>query len=487
VSARGEATRGSINRAIAWVGAASGVVALFDACTLAILMWLWVTPADFGLATLAVTLFYFLDLVTEAGLSSVLIQREKLDDDTISSVFWLNVLVSLGAFVVVLGVGPLVGFIQGAPVIGWMLIAYGTKLIYQNIYFVPAALLRRDMRFKELSIVRTVANAGDGVTKIVVAAMGEPVWCFVAGPLARVFITGIGVQLFRPWRPRAVFHRHDARAMLSFGFKTTGSQYLQHFYNNISHQVVGFYFGKEALGAFRIAYEIVLYPINWVSNVVAQVAFPALARLRGKPTELADQFLQFSRQNVAVSLTVLVLLIAAGPEILALAFPRVGDIALPMRLLCVVGLLRAIDCLYLPLLDALGYAGRNFAIAGLAAVVLVTGDLVFAEALGERLGFTAVAVGRMIGYPIVIAAHAYLALGQIELTARRYVGHLASIILCGAAAVLPGLFLSYELPADLAMGYRLVAIGGASLTTLAILLSWFHGLGIRAMVKALRG
>ena len=52
--------------------------------------------------------------------------------------------------------------------------------------------------------------------------------------------------------------------MLSFGFKSTGSQYLQHFYNNISHQVVGFYFGATALGAYRLAYEIALYPINWV-------------------------------------------------------------------------------------------------------------------------------------------------------------------------------------------------------------------------------
>src|SRR5204862_6528791 len=122
-----------------------------------------------------------------------------------------------------------------------------------------------ELGFKELSIVRTIANAADAAAKIGFAAAGEPIWCFVAGPLVRVAITGIGLQIVRPWRPRAVFRLGEARAWLGFGFKTTGSQYLQHFYSNISHQVVGFYFGTAALGAYRVAYELVLYPINWVS------------------------------------------------------------------------------------------------------------------------------------------------------------------------------------------------------------------------------
>ncbi|HSD89929.1 MAG TPA: oligosaccharide flippase family protein [Kofleriaceae bacterium] len=476
----------TVGRAIAWVGAASAVVAGFDAISVAILLWKWVSVADLGIASLAATLFYFLDLVTEAGLSSVLIQRESIDDDTVSSVFWLNLIVSLGAFAVLLGVAPLVGYIQHQPIVGYMLIAYGTKLIYQNIYFVPAALLRRDLRFKELSIVRTVANAGDGITKIAFAAMGQPIWCFVAGPLARVAITGIGLQLFHPWRPRLVFQRAEARHMLSFGFKTTGSQYLQHFYNNIHYQIVGVFFGNDAVGSYRVAYELVLYPINWVSNVVAQIAFPAFSRVRGNAKELAAQFLQFSRQNLAVALPVLVLLITASPEILALAYPKVGDVSLPVRVLCIVGMLRAIDCLYLPLLDALGFAGRNFAIAGLAAVVLVTGDIVFSETLGHHFGFTAVAIGRMIGYPIVISVHAYLVLGRLELTSRHYIGHLMSLVAVGVAAVIPGYIMSTVMSPTASPAARLFAIAGPSLATLEILLSRFHGLGLRAIIKSFR-
>ncbi len=475
-----------VSRAVAWVGAASAVIAVFDASSLAILLWQWVTERDFGIASLAVTLYYFIDLVTEAGLSSVLIQRETLDDDTLTTVFWLNVGLSIVAFVALLGIGPLIGAIQGEPIVGWMLIAYGTKLLYQNVYFVPAALLRREMRFKELSMVRTISNAGDAIAKIVFAAMGQPIWCFVAGPLARVAIVGIGLQIAHPWRPRGRLVLKEARHMLSFGFKTTGSQWLQHFYHNISHQVVGVFFGPTAVGAYRIAYELVLYPINWVSNVVAQVAFPAFAKLRGHPKQLAAQLLRFSRQNLAVALPILVILMVGAEWVIEVIFPRVSDVSTPVRLLCVVGMLRAIDCLYLPLLDAMGYPGRNFAVAGLAAVVLATGDVVFAAVLGDRMGFTAVALGRMVGYPIVIAVHARLAVGQLELGAWTYIKKLAAIVVCGAIAVVPGFALGHFLPDWVTAGERLIVAGGVSVATLAILLSKFHGLGVGAVIRELR-
>ncbi len=476
----------NVSRAVAWVGAASGIVGALDASVLAILMWKWVSTEQLGIASLAATLFFFIDLVTEAGLTSVLIQREKLDEDTISTVFWLNLGVSIGAFLVVLGIAPLIAHIQGHPIVAWMLIAYGTKLIYQNVYFVPMALLRRELRFKELSVVRTIANFGEACTKLGFAAMGEPIWCFIAGPLVRVFIVGVGIQIRMPWRPKRTFVRGEAREMLAFGAKTTGSQFLQHFYNNISFQIVGFYFGEAAVGMYRLAYEMVLYPINFVSNVVTQVAFPALARLRHTPSDLAAQFIKFSRQNLAVALPFLVLLVVAADELLATLFPQVRGAAFAVRVLCIVGLLRAIDCLYLPLLDALGFAGRNFQLAGFAAVVLTSFDFLFVALLGDHLGFTAVAVGRTLGYPLVIGVHARLALGQLSMSGWSYIKHLMSLILVGAAAVLPGVILLMFMP-DAGPGVRLLAGGGVSLATLAILLGRIHGIGVRAIVRDLRG
>jgi teichuronic acid exporter len=474
-----------VSRAVAWVGMASATVAIFDAITLALLMWLWVTPADLGLATLAVTLFYFLDLITEAGLGSVIIQRERLDDDTLTTVFWLNAGVSVVAYAAVFAIAPILVAIHGQPIVGWMLMVYGAKLLYQNLYFVPAGLLRRELRFKELSIVRTIANAGDVAGRIVFAALGEPVWCFVAGPLARVAITGIGLQICQPWRPRGRFLRGEARAMLSFGFKTTGSQYLQHYYANITYQVVGFSFGEAALGVYRIAYEIVLYPIGWVSNVVSQVAFPAFSRLRTDPAALGAQFLRFSRQNVATVLPILVLVLVAADELLAVLFPQVAGGATASRLLCVVGLARAMDFLYLPLLDGVGLPGRNLRVAFFAAILLTSCDLAFAYLLGPEVGYLAVVIGRVIGYPLVLTLHGWSALDQLDLPTRVYVVRIGRLLAWAAIAVAIGHAVLLLIGAHPPI-VRLALGGGAGVLAAIVLLEVLEKLGPRTILRAVR-
>ncbi|MCE9577250.1 MAG: oligosaccharide flippase family protein [Deltaproteobacteria bacterium] len=470
-----------VSRAVAWVGAASAAVAVIDAITLALLLAFWVTQADVGVTTLAVTLFYFLDLATEAGLGSVIIQKLELDEDALSSVFWLNVMISGGLFLAMLGIGPLIGWIQGSPVVGLMLIVYATKLLYQNVYFVPAALLRKELRFKELSMVRTVANFGDVAGRIGFAAAGEPVWCFVAGPLVRIAITGIGLQIVRPWRPRFVLHLTHAREWLVFAGKTASSQALQHLYNNIGYQIVGGFFGDQALGAYRVAYELVLYPVNFVSNIITQVAFPAFARLRHNRDELAAQFFAFSRQNLAMVLPILVVIAVSAPDILALAFSRVTGAATPARILCLVGMLRAVDCLYLPLLDGVGVAGRNTIVALVAALVLTACDVVFSLALGPSLGFVAVAVGRIVGYPLVIALHASMTLTQLGRRTRDYVGRHLGILACGAVGVAVGATIAVLMD-GLTPAWRLPIVATAALGSVVWLLSATQGLGPLSLV-----
>ena len=43
---------------------------------------------------------------------------------------------------------------------------HSTKLLWQNVYFIPSALMRRQLRFKELSIIRILANTAEFVGKV---------------------------------------------------------------------------------------------------------------------------------------------------------------------------------------------------------------------------------------------------------------------------------------------------------------------------------
>src|SRR5215470_3981976 len=307
----GEQQKRKIEKGLAWIGLASTLVGLLDLAAQVILLHLFISAEEYGIAALAVTLFPLLDQATDLGLSSAVIQRDDHSPEKIATVFWLNLAMSAVLRGALALAAPAYARWQGHPVVGSMLVAYGGKLVFQNVYFIPAAMMRRELRFKELSIIRIVANVAEFIGKVGFAAAGLRIWCFVLGALLRVVVT-VGVQLRHPWRPSFQFRFHEARAYFRFGLSTSTSQILYYLYTNADYPVVSKLFGAAALGLYRASYELVLELVKVSATVFVDVSFPTFARLRGDRAELTQQFISFTRQSlVAIIPFVLVIFIAA--------------------------------------------------------------------------------------------------------------------------------------------------------------------------------
>jgi O-antigen/teichoic acid export membrane protein len=409
-----------IDRSLGWVGAASSIVGALDAVALVLILGWWATPEQFGIASLAVWLFPILDCGSELGLTAALIQDEQRTARDESTAFWLGLAVALSCLALLVVVAPVLGRAAGAPVVTAMLLAYGGKLAFQNVFQIPMALMRKQLRFRELSVIRIVANMAEFGGKVGLAWSGHPIAAFVGGALLRVLVTGIGVQWCSPWRPRFELDRSTARRYLAFGAKSSASQLLYFFYTNVDYPIVGHTFGAAALGYYRIAYELVLYPVRYISDVVVQVAFPVFARLRSRRDELVEQFVSFSRRNLLAIVPFLLAVLLFAEPILRVVFPRYVPAATAARVLCAVGALRAISYVFPPLLDGVGRPGRTLFYNVLAAVLLPTAFLLSAHVLGARFGFLSVAIAWAVAYPLAFAVIVAMGLAHLELSPRDY-------------------------------------------------------------------
>ena len=361
----------NVTRGLAWVGTASSLVGILDFLALLIVLGVWVPADQYGVATMAVWIFPILDQATDLGLSAAVVQREKHDEDTISTVFWINLTSAVALFAVLcVGAPILAREFYGHAIVGWMLIAYGTKLIWQNVYFIPSAMMRRELRFKELSIIRIIANIAEFCGKVGFAAAGFGIWCFVLGPLCRVLVTGIGCQLRHPWRPRFVLRLRQSWSYASFGAKSAGSQILFYFYTNVDYPIVGYYFGETALGLYRVAYEIVLEPVRVISQVVVDVAFPVFSRLRHERDLLVARFILFTRLNLVTVMTYAAVAFVIADDLIAIAFSDYIGAGDAVRILCGVAILRSVSFVVPPLLDGVGRPARTFIYTLTAAIAL---------------------------------------------------------------------------------------------------------------------
>ncbi|HET9621741.1 MAG TPA: oligosaccharide flippase family protein [Kofleriaceae bacterium] len=482
-----------VNRGVAWAAGAQGVIAIADLISQMIVVALYVSNADYGVAAAAFAFYTMLDVAADLGVTSSLIQLDDHTPARVSTVFWLNMMVSGALFVALLVLGPLYGKLQGEAIIGWLLIAYGGKLVLQNVYAIPFALLRRELRFADIAVARVIAHLAESVSRVVFAAMGWTIWCFTLAPLVRTVVFGAIMQLRHPFLPRLVFRPREVISYVRFGLRTAASQVLYQLYTNLDYAVVLYFFGKRANGIYTLAYFLVLEPVKTIANVVIDVAFPAFARLRDDRPGLVGKFIQLTRLNLIAVLPFVILIVLVVPEFLATFYAggkwSADDLARcaeAARILCVVGVLRALGFLGPPLLDGIGHPERTLRYMVVAAIVVPGAYVLGAELLGDALGMRSVAVAWAIGYPIAFVALSYLVARSIHLPIAAYARGAWGIVGCCLAGLAGGLAVSLALPGAAAL-VRMVAIGGASLAITAGMLAAWQKITPRSIAASLKG
>jgi O-antigen/teichoic acid export membrane protein len=479
-----------VNRGLAWIGIASSLVGILDIVAILVILNNWVSQTQYGIATLVVWVFPILDQATDLGLSAAVIQREDHDDTKISTVFWINLMTAVAMFSLLCGFAPIAAHIYDHEIIGWMLVAYGTKLLWQNIYFIPLALMKRELRFKELSIIRIIANFAEFAGKVGFAAAGFGIWCFVLGPLCRVFVTGIGAQLRHPWRPKWIFNFGAAKEYVMFGLKSSGSQILYYFYTNIDYPIVGFFFGEKALGAYRLAYEVVLEPVRMISHTVVDIAFPAFARLQHSKDRLIAQLVSFTKLNLITVLMYSAVVFVAADDLLHLFFPDYTNSATAIRILCAVAVLRAVGFVMPPLLDGTGHPNRTFNYMAAASIVMPIAYWLGAVTLGDQFGvergFISVTIAWAVGYPIAFGVLMWLVTHTLGWSIGAYLRSVAGVIACMFAALFVALGVHYVLGGQPAL-IRFLATVAAVLLVSAFSLAYTQGISIRSVKSSMRG
>ncbi len=492
-SAEGPGLSTKVARGVAWAAGAQAIIAIADIVSVMLVMALWVPVEDWGIAALAFPFYTMLDTAADLGVTSSLIQRDDHTPERVSTVFWLNMMISGGLFLILLVLGPLYGWAVGHAVVGWLLVAYGGKLIFQNVYAIPFAMLRKELRFNEVAVARVSAHLAESVARCVFAALGFTIWCFTLAALSRALVFGVIMQARHPFIPRLVFKPREVVHYIRFGLRSAASQVLYQLYTNLDYPIVGYYFGAWANGIYAGAYFFVLEPVKTIANVVIDVAFPTFARLRTDRPALVDQFIKFTRLNLIAVLPFIVLIALVLPEFLRVFYvgskwtladvPYVVDTA---HILCLVGLLRALGFLGPPLLDGIGHPERTLRYMVIASIVTPGMFIVSANVLGDRIGFMSVAVGWAVGYPVAFAALSYLVVKAIQLPVSQYLRAAWGIVGCCLGGFVAG-FVVDHLLASHSDGTRMVAVAATAFGVIGLLLAFWQNITPRSIGRTLKG
>jgi PST family polysaccharide transporter len=276
------------------------------------------TPYDFGLLTMVLTFSLLLENVGYIGVTEAIVQGEDIDHAKITSLFWLNILVSFFLCLVFMMLSPWIAGFYGEPKVTGVALWVALSIVACNLSTVHIGLLQRNMQFYETSVISIASKGISVVVAIILAWYGWGYWALVAGYLATTVLLAAGAWMICRWRPgRPAVHR-GILPMIRFALHTYGNYSLNYCSRNSDNLLIGWRFGSQALGYYKKAYDLFAMPATFLTSNLAGVALSALSKIRHEPEKYRRTYLE-SISNIAfIGMPLSAILTLTGKDVILL-------------------------------------------------------------------------------------------------------------------------------------------------------------------------
>ena len=238
------------------------------------------SPQAYGLMGMAQLVMGFIYLFKDLGMSQAVVQRRALDQRFLSSVWWLNFALSVLLAGVCWVLSPLAGMFYHEPAVPNVLRVLGLSLVLAGGCSVQSGILARQLQFKALAIRDIISSAIGLMIAIGMAYSGYGVWALVGASLSSTAATTVLLVLLAGWMPSFLFSWSDLRSIARFGANLSGFNLVNYFARNADNVLVGRYLGATPLGYYQLAYKLMLYPVENISQTIGRVLFPAFTKMQ---------------------------------------------------------------------------------------------------------------------------------------------------------------------------------------------------------------
>lgn len=274
------------------------------------------TPQDYGLIGMVAFVTGFVSMYKDLGLSAATIQRSEISSDQISTLFWINILLSLGITLLTAAIAPLVAWFYGEPRLTLITVVTAGGFLISGLAVQHEALLRRQMRYFALSFIGLTSMVVGYVVGITMARQGFKYWALVSSQLVVVSMTTILTVCFCRWVPSLPKRNTGVRSMIRFGGNLTGFTTINYFSRNLDNLLIGRFWGAQQLGLYSRAYQLMGLPIDQINEPVTSVAVPALSRLTDSPEDYRRAYLRMLEKIALLTMPLVALMIVTSDWII---------------------------------------------------------------------------------------------------------------------------------------------------------------------------
>ena len=238
------------------------------------------TPADFGLVSMAMVLNSILDFFVDFGFSSAIIRKKQISETETSTVFWLNIIIGGICSLLVFCCAPLFSWFYEMPQLKSVVRVTSWSFLISSFGTLQTALFQRMLNFQMLFKAKLFSSIVSGILGIALAIYGFGVWALVFSNLSGWLLYSISIWGMSSWRPKFVFKPRNVSDMVSFGWKMTLSTLINRIFRQMDSLIIGKLYSAASLGLFNRAQSLNNLVIDYSFSSIRSVMLPSLSKLQ---------------------------------------------------------------------------------------------------------------------------------------------------------------------------------------------------------------
>jgi O-antigen/teichoic acid export membrane protein len=257
---------------------------------LAVVLARILSPEDFGLMAIVIVLVSIGNCLAEGGFGQALIQKEHVSRDDESSAFFVTMALSTIASLVLFVAAPEIARFFTMPDLLLLSQAMAITFIVSGAGGVPFALLTKQCRFKELTLVSGATAITSSTVAVILAWSGWGVWSLVGQAFASAVIGTVVLWAVSAWRPLMRIRLASVCDLFRFGSYIAGANLLETVLGRLNTLFIGKIYSPIELGFYSRAESTRAFPSLFAASVLNRSVFPLMSTLAGDRDKLRSAY-----------------------------------------------------------------------------------------------------------------------------------------------------------------------------------------------------
>lgn len=318
------------------------------------------TPDDYGLIGMVTIFIALSSVLIDGGFGQALIRKEKASQTDFSTIFFLNLGVSVFLYLLLFFSAPLIALFFKQPRLITISRVLFISIIFNALYFVQYVIIIKELSFKNFAKVNISATVVSGGIGIFLALKGVGVWALVVQQISYHLFRMILFFITRRWRPIPVFSFLVIKEFWRFSIHLLGTSILNATFYNIYLVLIGKFYPLKQTGFFTQANKL-SETVNYSFQQILQGGtYPLLVQIQNDIERCKRVYRKMIRTISIFLFPFLFTLITVSRPLISVLLSEKWSASIPLfQLLCLANIFTPFFGLNISVLNSRGESRRS--------------------------------------------------------------------------------------------------------------------------------